>query len=51
MQFMTVFRAIHKPDWSLPTRLAPLSHKITFCLGLSYVKGGAILGTINMFSQ
>jgi len=41
---MTVFRAIHKPDWSWPTRLAPLLHVIMFCLGLSYVKGGAILG-------
>ena len=43
-QFTTVFRAIHKPDWSRPTRLAPLLHKIMFCLGLSYVKGGDILG-------
>ena len=41
---MTVFRAIYKPDWSWPTRLAPLLQKIMFCLGLSYVKGGAILG-------
>jgi len=41
---MTVFRAIHKPDWSWPTGLAPLLHKIMFCLGLCYVKGGAILG-------
>ena len=41
---MTVFRAIHKPDWSWPTRHAPLLHKIMFCLGLSYVKGGGILG-------
>ena len=41
---MTVFRAIHKPDCSWPTRLAPLLHEIMFCLGLSYVKGGAILG-------
>ena len=48
---MTVFRAICKPDCSWPTRLAPLLHEITFCLGLSYVKEGAILGTINMFSQ
>ena len=41
---MTVFRVIRKLDWSWPTRLAPLLHEITFCLGLSYVKGGAILG-------
>ena len=41
---MTVFRAINKPDWSWPTRLAPLLHEIMFCLGLCYVKGGAILG-------
>ena len=41
MQFMTVFRTIHKPDWSRPTRLL---HEIMFCIGLSYVKGGAILG-------
>jgi len=41
---MTVFRAIHKPDWSWPTRLEPLLHEIMFCLGLSYAKGGAILG-------
>jgi hypothetical protein len=41
---MTVFRPIHEPDWSQPTILAPLLHKIMFCLGLSYVKGGAILG-------
>ena len=41
---MTVFRPIHKPDWSWPTGLAPLLHKIMFCLGLSYAKGGAILG-------
>jgi len=41
---MTVFRDIHKPDWSWPTRHAPLLHKIMFCLGLSYVKGGGILG-------
>jgi len=40
---MTVFRAIYKPDWSWPTRLAPLSHEIMFCLGLSYVKEGAIV--------
>ena len=40
---MTVFRALNKPDWSWPTRLAPLLHKIMFCTGLSYVKGGAIL--------
>ena len=40
---MTVFRAIHKPDWSWPNTLAPLLHEIMFCLGLSYVKGGAIL--------
>ena len=39
-----VFRAIHKPDWSWPTRLATLLQEIMFCLGLSYVKGGAILG-------
>jgi len=39
-----VFRAIHKPDWLWPTRLAPLLHKIMFCLGLSYVKWGAIFG-------
>jgi len=44
MQVMTVCRAIHKPDWAWPTRLASLLHKIMFCLGLSYVKGGAILG-------
>jgi hypothetical protein len=25
-QFTTVFRAIHKPDWSRPTILAPLGH-------------------------
>jgi len=41
---MTVSRALHKPDWSWPTRLAPLLHEIMFRLGLSYVKGGAILG-------
>jgi len=41
---MTVFRAIHKPNWSWPTRLAPLLHEIMFCLELSYVKGGAIFG-------
>ena len=41
---MTVFRAIHKPAWSWPTRLAPLLHKIMFYLGGSYVKVGAILG-------
>jgi len=41
---MTVFRALHKPDWSGPTRLAQLLHEIVFCLGLSYVVGGAILG-------
>jgi len=41
---MTVCRAIHKPDWSWPTRLAPPLHEIMFCLGLFYVKGGAILG-------
>ena len=41
---MTVFRAIHKPDWSWQTGLAPLLHEIMFCLGLSYVKVGAILG-------
>jgi len=41
---MTVFRAMHKPDWSWPTRLAPFLHEIMFCLGPSYVKGGAILG-------
>ena len=35
---MTVFRAIHKRDWSWP-----LMHEIMFCLGFSYVKGGAIL--------
>ena len=43
---MTVFRAIHKPDWPWSTRLAPLLHEIMFYLGLSYVKGGAILGRI-----
>ena len=43
---MTVFRAIHKPDWSWPTGLASLLHEIVFHLGLSYVKGGAILGRI-----
>jgi hypothetical protein len=41
---MTVFRAINKPDQSWPTGLAPLLHKIIFCLGLSYVKGDATLG-------
>jgi len=40
---MTVFRAVRKPDWSWRTRLAPLLHEIMFCLGLSYVKGGATL--------
>ena len=44
---MTVFRAIHKPDWSRPTRLAPLLHEIMFCLELSYVNGGATLGHKN----
>jgi len=38
-------------DWSWPTRLAPLLHEIMFCWVLTYVMGGAILGTINMFSQ
>jgi len=28
----------------MTNRLAPLLHEIMFCLGLSYVKGGAILG-------
>ena len=41
---MTVFRAIYKPDWWWPTRLAPPLHKIMFCLVLCYVKVGAILG-------
>jgi len=41
---MTVFRAIHKPDWSWPTRLAPFLHEITFCLGPAYIKGGDIFG-------
>ena len=41
---MKVFRTIHKPDWSWPTRLAPFLHEIMFCLGLSYVKGGATPG-------
>jgi len=41
---MTVFRVIHKPDWSWPTTLAPFLHKTMFCLELSYVKGGAIPG-------
>ena len=36
---MTVFRPIHIPDWSWP-----LLHGIMFCLGLSNIKGGAILG-------
>ena len=48
---MRVFKGHNKPDWSWPTRLAPLLHKIMLCLGLSYAKGGAILKTINMFSQ
>ena len=46
---MTVFRDIHKPDWSWPTGLALFLHKIVFCLRLLYVKGGAI--KLNMFSQ
>ena len=41
---MAVFRVIHKPDWSWPTRLAPLLHEIMFCLGLSYIKEGATPG-------
>jgi len=41
---MTVFRVIYKPDWSWPTRLAPLLHEIMYCLGLYDVKGGAIIG-------
>jgi len=31
-------------EWSWSTRLAQLLHKIMFSLGLSFVKGGAILG-------
>jgi len=41
---MTVFRAVHKPEWSQPTGLAPPLHEIMFYSGLSYVNGGAILG-------
>ena len=44
---MTASRAIHKPDWPWQTRRAPLLHEIMFCLGLSYVKGGAIFGHNN----
>ena len=41
---MTVFRALSKPDRSWETRRAPLLHEIMFCIALTYVKGGAILG-------
>ena len=40
---MRVFRTKNKPNWSWPTTFAPLLHEIMFCLGTSYVNGGAIL--------
>ena len=46
---MTVCRAIHKPDWSWPTRLAPFLHRIMFCSGL--LREVPYFSTIIMFSQ